>query len=50
MDNYKDENIIQNQNIDGQRSILVSEEVSEDEKHTEEDKNLKQNYQKKKLI
>ena len=38
MDNYKDENIIQNQNIDGQRSILVSEEVSEDEKYTVEDK------------
>lgn len=30
MDNYKDENIIQNQNIDGQRSILVNEDESEE--------------------
>lgn len=39
MDNYNDENIIQNQNIDGQRSILVSEEVKEEEKYTVEEKN-----------
>lgn len=50
MDNYKDENIIQNQNIDGQRSILVSEEVKEDEKYTEEDKKPETQQPEEKLI